>query len=682
MFRIIVCSGLSLFMLLSSATAQGKKPKQEATWDYDPYNMLVWVLDTNGDDLTDELRQPLRDYLDYDFSALWRLDLKKAPPIVQVAALRDLQSVQFERLTASDPVLAVRKNHPDAPRIRTALSAGQYVKSIYATADMQKDVLDRAQGILLHPARGRWERMINEALVAMDLNPAKYRAINIAMLDVLEGTSKVDVPLLKKMTQPIIDSTVDMEDGPTAAEVQQGLQKLFQEMELIAEVSNADLHGMRDVIKTEGFPNQDAVLASWAAEGTESLLIPRGMAAELDDPAPKIIPLDIAGLMGENFDNYDKIFIVRIDRQSIPIDVAVMEIDCVMRLPGPIVRKKVLNEQRLVAAIGEAMTASFGPIIRIEDAATKLITGRVRGAGLITDPDSPAAIKVGDLLQPAVRKDDRQGDPLILEALDWAYLKVNKVDGAKLEMELFAGRAGGLQGRKNSRTHRLAFRIRPYYPNTVIRLHAQGKSDEPLQGYELYEKDLETNDMSFVGRTDWDGRLVLEKSDSPLRLMYVKNGGAVLARLPCVPGQDPIATADLMGDDPRLQAEAYIRGVQNAIIDLVALRELLSVRIRLRIEKGNVVEARELLESLREQPTYEILSTDMRNKRLELGAPSRQQTAMIDQLFKQTFDMLGKHIDERIIRQLEVDVANAEEKARNGAAKKPAEEPAEEPKES
>ena len=94
-------------------------------------------------------------------------------------------------------------------------------------------------------------------------------------------------------------------------------------------------------------------------------------------------------------------------------------------------------------------------------------------------------------------------------------------------------------------------------------------------------------------------------------LLYVKNGGAVLARLPLVPGLTETEVADLTGDDMRLQAEAYIRGVQNAIIDLVAIRKLLEARIRMRLTKGQMTEAEDLLRALRDQPTNEKLASDM-----------------------------------------------------------------------
>ena len=177
-----------------------------------------------------------------------------------------------------------------------------------------------------------------------------------------------------------------------------------------------------------------------------------------------------------------------------------------------------------------------------------------------------------------VRKNDRNGRPIMIGPIEWAYCVVEEIDGVRFDMGYYSGRPGGLQGRQNKRTFRMAMKVKPVGESTMIRLHAQKRVDFPLIGYEIYEKELKSTKMTFVGRTDWDGRLHVDQDEHPLRLLYVKNGGAVLARLPFVPGHTPLQIADLTGDDLRLQAEAYIRGVENSIIDLVALRKLRGTR--------------------------------------------------------------------------------------------------------
>ncbi|MEM9587361.1 MAG: hypothetical protein AAGA03_08760, partial [Planctomycetota bacterium] len=149
----------------------------------------------------------------------------------------------------------------------------------------------------------------------------------------------------------------------------------------------------------------------------------------------------------------------------------------------------------------------------------------------------------------------------------------------------------------------------------------------------------------------------------PLKLLYVKNGGAVLAKLPTVPGHLPEVVADPGSDDMRLQAEAYIRGVQNAITDLVAIRRLLGARIRIRLRKGEMRDAQELMAKLKAQPTHQILADDMDRKKAEYSEQigrNAQQRRKVDEMFDTTQVLLEKNIGDRFINALQDDIIRAE----------------------
>ena len=376
-----------------------------------------------------------------------------------------------------------------------------------------------------------------------------------------------------------------------------------------------------------------------------------------------MIALPIDGFIFQLLDEYDKVFIVRIDQETSPTRVSVVEYETLMRHFGAVSTRSVAGQGQLVGTIGLTVTDAFSPTIRIENAGQKSASGLLRAGGLIVDDRSPALIRVGDILMPMTRKNDRNGKPILIGPLDWSYLLVKEVDGARHQMDYHTGRPGGLQGRQNKRTFRIASKVSPRGDQTTIRLHARGDEDFPLIGYEIHERELESPNMTFVGRTDWNGRMMISRTEDPLRLFYVKNGGAVLARLPVVPGLIETEVADLSGDDMRLQAEAYIRGVQNAIIDLVAIRELFAARVRLRLEKGQMEEAEQLLSALREQPTNEKLANDMGKKETEflrlIGPKNASQYRKVENMFSTTRDMLSQHINPRIINELETDLLNA-----------------------
>ena len=605
----------------------------EQPWDYWPYRVKIWISGNHDRTSAARLSKPLQDYLDRSFMSVWQMTISDAPSPVSSVARRDFGGLNYQAITSSDPVFALKRNHPETPRVRFSSDIAQYIKSCLTTADRKADVLER--GV----ASG------NETLDGID-----------QILKVFDGDSL-------------------------------------------------------------------AVSEAWKAPETEALLLTRGMAAKLKSPDAKIIELPLEGLVGQTILDHDKVFIIDIDAQTVPMQIKVLEIDCLMRNFSPVVHAQAVDFQVLPEVVGQAVIQAFAPIVRIEDAGTKNALGLVRGAQLIlgTMPstsedinqedanatDTPAAeaapsnetadaaksknaaaekpetaeapkstptiihpalIQQGDFLQPMIRRDDRNGNPIALGPLPWAYLHTTKVDGAKIDMELYAGQTGGLQGRKNKRTHRMALKVRPVGDNSVIRLHAKGAPTQPLAGYEFYEKELKSTSMTFVGRTNWNGEIEIAKGTSPMRLLYVKNGGAVLARLPIVPGATERETADLVGDDQRLRAEAYIRGTQNAIVDLIAIRTLLGARIRLKLEKGQMAEAKELLLMLEQQPTYEVISADMAKKIIQIKGRNPSEQKRIENMFAETREMLVKNINSTLIRELEAEVKQAE--ANGGSLKR------------
>jgi hypothetical protein len=647
--------------------------------------------------------------------------------------------LSYDSITAADPVLAVKRDHPEAVRIRIAKNVGEFVSKVYGTKGRIEEVKRRAAAV-------------GDATIDGVVN----------RLEAVEGD---------------------------AGEVQ----------------------------------------ALWVKDETEAVLVSRGMAITLTEPAAKLMTPRISNLVSDAVDRYDKIFIVRVKRDVIPHQIDAVEFDSLMRHFGPVASVQAATERSIPHAVGRAITKAFAPVVRIENAGQRSAVGLLRAGGLIVDQNSPANIRLDDVLEPMTRKNDRNGKPILIGPMDWSFLLVTEpeiavlraakgtglktgdqlvsvsgrpveipqriekalsvhpageklaievdrngttkklaidisksstpvqlqylgftagqrrsqvivtdvipgspaegtlqkgdlilsVGGTKVEtvkslgqlvvtvesdnsneadkriklsimreeksqdvelmpsdlsarrqgqirtlaMDYYAGRAGGLQGRKNKRTFRVALKVRPFREATELRLHLQRKPDFPLIGYELYEKELTSTKMTFIGRTDWNGRLMIERSEDPFRLLYVKNGGAVLARLPIVPGLNPKEVADLSGDDMRLQAEAYIRGVQNSIIDLVAIRKLFEARIHLRLQKGEMKKAETLMNALRDQPSNEKLATDMGKKQTMflkvLGTRNANQRRKVDEMFTITRELLSAQINPQLVRALEADMIAA-----------------------
>lgn len=571
--RVWTCCAL-LLLTPTMLMAQTERPKLEEyqeklPWDFKPYDVYIWVAGLDQEITLEKIREPLTAYLDRDFESLWKTKIEAAPISLSILAGRDFESLNHAVLTADDPVLVIKRDHPNAARIRFMSDIKTNIEKILVSADHIEGVKERgaaANNATLHDTAAKYE--------------------------VIEGSLS-------------------------------------------------------------------AFAKKWNEPATEAMVLPRGIASVLE-PKAKIMELDVSPRMGTLFEENDKIFLVHIDKEMGEYTIAVREIDCLMRHSGPVMRGTASNKQMLPSMLGHLITEAFGPLVRLDDVGTKEVTGTLRASGLILDENSPANIKTGEFLQPLVRKNDRNGEPSIVEAVQWSFLRTLEKNGGELKMELYSAfGSGALSGRKNSRTFRMAMKLRKTLPNTTLRLHLQGEPNTPLAGYDIFDRDLETKEFTEVGQTDWDGRLVIEPTATPMRWLYVKNGQLVLARLPIVPGLTEIEVADLPGDDIRLQAEAYIRGVQNAIIDLVAIRTLLASSIRRHLQNGDLPRAQELLQKLREEPSYENIANDMAQKQTIITSRNRSEQKKIDNMFAETRTLLVKHINPSLVRQLDAEVTAA-----------------------
>ena len=414
--------------------------EKELPWDYSPYKVLIWLVSDRPDVSVSNIELPLRKFLDRDYSAIWRVTIAKAPRAVATAAQRDMAGMDYDTITAADPVLAVKRDHKDAIRIRIAENVAQYIGKVYGTQGRIQEVKRRSA-------------------------------------------------LLGDKTVSGVGPKLTVVDG-------------------------------------------DAIAVSdlWADEETEAVLVSRGTASLLDEPEAKVILPKLANLVSQAVDAYDKIFIVRLQTNESLTDVSVVEMDTLMQHFGPVAKAEGGTRHTLPTIIGKTITRAFAPVVRVDNAGTRTATGLLRASGLIVDEDSPAKLKAGDVLEPMIRKNDRNGRAYMIGPLDWAFLNVTGFVGRNVKMDFYSGRAGGLQGRKNKRTFKMALKVRPFQEASTVRLHLQRDPSTPMIGYELYEKELKSTKMTFIGRTDWDGRLRIEPTKAPFRLLYVKNGGAVLAR--------------------------------------------------------------------------------------------------------------------------------------------------------
>jgi hypothetical protein len=290
---------------------------------------------------------------------------------------------------------------------------------------------------------------------------------------------------------------------------------------------------------------------------------------------------------------------------------------------------------------------------------------RLRAGALAVRGDEPVLVADDSLLRPWVRHNDRYGEPrppLGVQAIPFSFLMVKKRDGGRLECEPHTGVRFPITGRNSARTERFALAVRAAGEATTVRLRTNEKPPQPLSGYDIFAKDPKTEKVELIGRTDWRGTMELPRlADSPLRVVYVKNGGSLLARLPTVPGHEPEMVVDLTPDDKRLQAEGFVAGVQAVLTDLVAQRELYAKRIRSRLSEGKIAEAQKLLEEFKALPSRDDVQKLLDQQQPRITTSYKKVQAKIDKLFEDTRKLLYKFVDPAMAAKLEEEVRQTSE---------------------
>lgn len=368
----------------------------------------------------------------------------------------------------------------------------------------------------------------------------------------------------------------------------------------------------------------------------------------------------------------DKLMLLRVapDRGGFVIDAR--ELDCRTRQWSDIVSRRVGHAALIPLEAFRAVESVFRPLARIEAVKGKAVTVRLRAGGLVENSEGPAHLPDNRVLVPVVRFNDRYGLPREngIQLAPWAFLNPQeRLAAGRVQCELVAGVATPLGGRSSSRIEKYGLMAPARHDKTevIVRARPLSRTDteppEPLAGYEIHERLPGAEDLTFVGRTDWRGLVEIEKTDHPLRVLYVKNGARILSKFPVVPGLEPRVEVNVMNDDRRLEVEGFVLGLQGRIMDLLVAREVLALRIRKRISEKKFAEAAVLMNEMRTLPTRDQVQAELDQEaaRQRAQPADRATRAAIDKLFTDTRDLINKHLDPTLAQTLARELSQAQQ---------------------
>lgn len=379
----------------------------------------------------------------------------------------------------------------------------------------------------------------------------------------------------------------------------------------------------------------------------------RGLALQLTQPALPLLP--DAWLRRLDLDKL--VFITITADETASYAIWAREFDQRLRLWSTPRSYQVPQRERLPAAAFQALLEVFCPLAQVEMRSAKEAVLLLRGGALPPPDGSIKLVRVGDIYSPSLRFNERDGLPRKIMHIEWTLLAVSSVseDGTNVTASLHTGLRSPLSNRRRGRVEQLAILVRPPQAPTQLVLRSRTQTSKPLAGYEVFAYGPDSRVTDLLGLTNRDGAIEIPPHHGA-RIVIVKHGGELLAKLPLVPGLQPLMTAYLPDDTERLEAEGIIVGFQQAFIDLIARRKLYISRARKAIDDGKVDEARQHLEELKKLGSYAELTQTLRMAKQKVVSTDPRTQAKINKLFADTQKVVDKFFNDAEIEELTLEI--------------------------
>jgi hypothetical protein len=211
-------------------------------------------------------------------------------------------------------------------------------------------------------------------------------------------------------------------------------------------------------------------------------------------------------------------------------------------------------------------------------------------------------------------------------------------------------------GVTRARVEQIALAVRNPPGPTRVRFYARANREQGLVGYEVFRQTATGREL--VGVTDQNGVIETPPSDaSGVTILLLRSQGQILAKAPVPAGAGELVEVPIADNVSRLRAQAEAQVIREELVDVVARRSIMALRIRALLKKDRVDDARKVMAELDSLPTAATFgrNIDIASKKL----PADQDPAvrrMIDNLFSQTKAMLGTFLDRREIIDLQSEV--------------------------
>ncbi len=685
-------------------------------WEYSPYRVKVWMSVSPTLSLSEEsereMHRQIAEFAEINFGATWAIQVESTPDALFGSVLYRLDELTVDQLLSRELVLVVGKSDEakeaflklNPPPPKPAVDPSKPVKKMSkADQEVQADLEARAASL-------QSVRTLDSAIEKMEsiaIQPLQYSALQ---RDIVPFVGTKQWSDFKELVQPFAGSNDELQkqlaSGQTLAAL---IQKLdLEKFKKVSRQIPTRLPWQPEALLRE---NDKVFLASVDKVG-ESIRI---QVKELDSFVRRMseiastevfhlheIPRAVANLAKQSFSP-----IVRIEETD--LKTAVLRVKAtglltkeehpIRVLPGdlllPIIRRddsngnptvlqaipftyvavteKIDNVSRLYGAI---FTASRGSLSTAKNRRTQRIGLKINASY----PES--SLKLGIQRSPAnafvgaeiYRRTPGSDDLEMVGRTDWrGILPIGIKDLPTIQYDP----PGESKTSAIANARKLTSEPVPPPEYRLIDVPVPGVSANSqataaLSAVKDSKKPTEGGASKGAenegAKTDAPATPKKQKGfmqiSLPLYLYYVKNGETLLARLPIINGVRALETADMPDDRRRLETEAFLKGLQGEILDVVIRRKVLESRIKQEIRKKDLVKAEKLLDELKRVKSFERMSEQIEG--IQRRALSTEQgnilsgvSKKIDGMLDTTRTLMQKYLQDTLVRTLENELTGA-----------------------
>lgn len=315
----------------------------------------------------------------------------------------------------------------------------------------------------------------------------------------------------------------------------------------------------------------------------------------------------------------------------------VRELDVRTRMFGEIRQVDTAQQSQLPELLFEGIAESLTPLARIVrvDEANVMLEERA-GELLALQENLPSATR-HKVLIPVTRTNDRDGNPLLIRRVDWTFLSVERNSGGLLSTTMHTGLRSPINARMRPRHQQLALLAKPTDDHTTIHFASYVSQEMPLPICDILEAVPGRKQAVNIGTTSpWGEFRIDYLPERPVRLLYVRNGANLIARIPVLPGVDRVLTAEVPIADSTLHAESLVLGLQEEILDTLATRQIFVAQAITYRQRSDRKAFDDTLQKLRRLKTRQNYESELNILKMQLPYDDSVSRRRIETMIEQT----------------------------------------------